>query len=82
MSISLAQQVLSFIGAMLILTAYVGHQMNWMDSRQPIYNVLNAIGSGILTYVALHPFQVGFVLMETVWAIVSVRAIFRPRAER
>lgn len=79
MSISFAQQVLSFVGAIVILTAYVGHQMNWLDSRRPVYNVLNAIGSGILTYVALHPFQIGFVLMETVWAIVSLHALVRPK---
>ncbi|MBA3915837.1 MAG: hypothetical protein H0X25_18680 [Acidobacteriales bacterium] len=81
MSISLAQQVLSFAGAMLILAAYVSHQMNWMDSRAPIYNLLNAAGSAILTYVALHPFQVGFVMMESVWAIVSLYSLLRPRKQ-
>lgn len=74
-------QIFSFIGAMVTLIAYVGHQMKWMDARKALYNVLNAAGSGILVYVAFHPFQVGFVIMETVWLIVSVYAVFRPRRE-
>ena len=70
-------QVVSFVGAMLILIAYVGHQLKWMRSAGAWYNVLNAAGSGILVYVAFHPFSVGFVIMETVWVIVSVWALFR-----
>jgi hypothetical protein len=70
-------QVSSFIGAMLILSAYVGHQMKWMDSRGAGYNILNAIGSGILAYIAFHPFQIGFVVLESVWALISVYALLR-----
>lgn len=71
-------QVASFIGAMLILVAYVGHQMKWMDSGKAEYNILNAIGSAILAYVAFHPFQVGFVVLETTWAAISLWALLRP----
>jgi hypothetical protein len=77
MDISLLRQVASFVGALLILVAYVGHQMKWMDSRQSAYNLLNAVGSGILAYVAFHPFQIGFVVLETVWALISIYAILR-----
>ncbi len=72
MHISLARQLLSFTGALLILIAYVGQQMGWMNPRGAAYNVLNAVGSGILAYIAFQPFQVGFVVLEVVWAIVSV----------
>ena len=70
-------QIASFIGAMLILSAYVGHQMKWMDSRRAGYNILNAIGSGILAYIAFHPFQIGFVVLESVWALISIYALLR-----
>jgi hypothetical protein len=79
MDISLPRQIASFVGALLILVAYVGHQMNWMDSRKAAYNLLNAVGSAILAYVAFHPFQVGFVLLEVVWALISVYALAKPR---
>jgi hypothetical protein len=48
-----------------------------MDANGVAYNVMNAAGSGVLTYVAFHPFQVGFVVLEGVWAIVSVYAVVR-----
>ena len=76
---SMQLQITSFVGAMLILIAYVGHQMKWMNSEGASYNALNAAGSGILVYIAFHPFSVGFVIMETVWVIVSIWALFRHR---
>jgi hypothetical protein len=79
MDISLTKQVASFVGALLILVAYAGQQMNWMDARKPAYNILNAVGSAILAYIAFRPFQIGFVVLEVSWALISVYALFRPR---
>jgi hypothetical protein len=79
MDIALARQLASFVGALLILLAYAGHQMGWMNPRAVAYNVLNAIGSGILGYIALHPFQIGFVVLESVWTLISVYALLRTR---
>jgi hypothetical protein len=70
-------QVVSFVAAMVILVAYVGHQTRRMDANGVAYNVMNAVGSGVLTYVALRPFQIGFVVLEAVWAIVSAYAVIR-----
>src|SRR5437867_3334435 len=81
MDISLARQIVSFLGALLILVAYAGQQMNWMDARKPVYNILNAIGSAILAYIAFRPFQIGFVVLEVSWAVISVYALFRPRRQ-
>ena len=77
MDISLVRQIASFVGALLILAAYAGQQMKWMDPRKPGYNLLNAAGSGILAYIAFHPFQVGFVVLESLWALLSVYALLR-----
>ena len=63
----MSEQLLSFVGALLILLAYAGLQLNWLVPRSLIYNLLNAIGSGILGYVALHPFKLGFVILEFAW---------------
>ena len=79
MNISLARQAFSFAGALLILVAYIGHQMRWMDSRKAAYNILNAVGSAILAYIAFRPFQVGFVVLEVTWTAVSVYALMRQR---
>lgn len=82
MEITMARQIASFAGALLILVAYAGHQMGWMNSRNALYNVVNAVGSAILAYIALRPFQVGFVVLETAWALLSLYALFRPQGER
>jgi hypothetical protein len=78
MNISLARQAASFVGALLILVAYAGHQMNWMNPRRAMYNILNAVGSAILGYIAFSPFQVGFVVLEVTWVLISVYALLRP----
>ena len=80
MSMDLTRQLISFAGALLILIAYVGHQMGWVNARGAAYNILNAAGSAILAWIAFHPFQVGFVVLETVWTIISIWALFRPRS--
>lgn len=77
MQISLARQIASFVGALLILIAYAGAQFGWMSSRKFWYNILNAVGSAILAYIAFRPFQIGFVLLEVAWTIISVYALAR-----
>ena len=77
----MARQAASFAGALLILVAYVGHQWGRMDSRKAAYNILNTLGSAILAYIAFHPFQVGFVVLEVTWALVSAYALVRPAAQ-
>lgn len=78
---SFAWQALSFAGAMMILVAYGGQQMKWMDPKSLLYNLLNIVGSGILCYIALFPFKLGFVVLEGVWVLISIYAIFRNRRE-
>jgi hypothetical protein len=84
MHISLARQAFSFAGALLILIAYAGHQLGYMSAKKLWYNVLNAVGSGILAYIAFVPFQVGFVVLEVAWTLISlyvlVRIARRPRS--
>lgn len=79
---SLMWQALSFAGAMMILVAYTGQQMKWMNSRGLLYNLLNIVGSTILCYIAFFPFKLGFVVLEGVWVLISIYAIFRNRQER
>jgi hypothetical protein len=46
-----------------------------LDSRT--YLVLNLIGSAVLTYLAWHERQWGFLLLKTVWAAVSLWSLVR-----
>ena len=75
----IARQLVSFLGAVLILIAYAGRQMSWINARSATYNILNAAGSAILFWIALHPFQIGFIVLEGVWTLISLWALVRPR---
>ncbi len=79
---SFGWQAISFVGAIMILVAYVGQQMKWMDSRSPLYNLLNIVGSAILCYIAFYPFKAGFVVLEGTWVLISIYAMVRNRRER
>ena len=78
-TMDLTRQLISFVGALLILIAYAGYQMGWINARRPPYNILNAAGSMILWWIAMHPFQVGFVVLEGVWTVISFWALAKPR---
>jgi hypothetical protein len=75
----MTRQIVSFVGALLILIAYAGHQMGRINARGAAYNILNAAGSAILWWIAIHPFQIGFVVLEGVWTLISLWALMRPK---
>jgi hypothetical protein len=70
-------QAISLLGAFLILIAYWGHQQGWMNPKHATYNILNAIGAILLAYVALNPFQAGFLVLECIWTGISLVALWK-----
>jgi hypothetical protein len=70
-------QVVQVIGALLILAAYAAAQFRWLDQYSLSYLVLNLIGSAILAVLAWYEDQWGFLLLETVWALVSAWSLYR-----
>ncbi len=64
-------QVIQVIGALLILTAFTAVQLERMRPDSRPYLALNLVGSAILAVLAVLSSQWGFVLLESVWAIVS-----------
>ncbi|MDQ3928365.1 MAG: hypothetical protein M3328_04355 [Chloroflexota bacterium] len=65
-------QIISLTGSLLILVAFVANQLKRMSSSSLPYVVLNFIGSVILSVVAIIESQWGFLLLEGVWALVSL----------
>ncbi len=64
-------QTISVIGALLILLPFVGSQLGRLSTRSVAYQVLNIVGSGALTVVAVLENQYGFILLEAAWVIAS-----------
>ena len=70
-------QTLSLIGAALLLIGFVSMQMRRMRNDGALFNVLNFTGSGLLAWVAIHDRRVGFIILEVVWALVSIPPMYR-----
>ena len=65
-------QIISVLGAIMILVAYAGNQRGWMDRTSVWYNLLNLVGSALLAWVAIVDHRVGFIFLESAWALLSI----------
>lgn len=70
-------QVIQVAGALLILAAFAAQQLGRMRPDSRTYLVLNLVGAAVLAGLALHEEQWGFLLLETVWALVSAWSLWR-----
>ncbi len=69
-------QVIQIIGALIILGAFAASQLGEMPTDSRLYLLLNLVGSVVLCILAVVESQIGFILLEGVWAIVSAWSLF------
>lgn len=74
-------QLIQIIGALLILAAFAAVQFDRMRPDSRMYLTLNLLGSIILAVLAVAASQWGFVLLESVWAIVSAWGLMQALRE-
>jgi hypothetical protein len=70
-------QGLSLAGAGLILIAYLALQQRWWRSDDRVYLWFNLLGAFALTIVATVDRRAGFIVLEGVWAVVSLISLVR-----
>ena len=72
-------QVVSLLGAAMILAAFGMQQAGKLGPEAPAYLVLNLLGSLILTYFAVGARNLGLIVLEGSWAAISLFSIARSR---
>ena len=70
-------QIAQIAGAVLILVAFTAAQRGTMSPHSRSYLWLNLAGSLVLTVVAAIDFDLGFLLLEAVWAAVSAWGLWQ-----
>jgi hypothetical protein len=71
-------QLLSVAGAAMILGAYLALQRSWLGREHRLFHALNFFGAAMLTVVAVEDRRVGFIVLEAVWAMLSLPGLLRP----
>lgn len=65
-------QVVQVIGSLLVLAGFALAQRGLLDLKSRSYLGVNLVGSGLLAGDAVVEQQWGFLLLEGVWALVSL----------
>ena len=70
-------QVVQLVGAVIVLGAFIANQRFGLPSDSAKFLLANGVGTAILAVVAAVNGDLGFLLLEGVWAIVSFLSLAR-----
>jgi len=73
---------LGFTGAFMILLAFIMNQLKFLGREDFAYDALNAAGGMMLVGYALIIGSYPFLLLNGVWALISLRDVVRKRKEK
>jgi hypothetical protein len=70
-------QAISLAGAAMILAAFAAQQAGRMRPTDTVYLVLNFAGAAILAYFAVEARNLGLIVLEGSWALISAWSLGR-----
>jgi hypothetical protein len=73
-------QVISVVGALLVLAGYAALQSGALSRESRLFNAVNFFGLALLAWVAVRDRRWGFILLEGVWALLSLPGMVRRRS--
>jgi hypothetical protein len=71
-------QFAGLLGCTILLVAYA--TLQWIGgvvAKHPMFNLANLVGSLLLLWVAIVDVRWGFIILESVWSIVSIPPLLR-----
>ena len=71
----LISQAIAYLGMMLILGAFLLETRDVLDSKNKIYLLMRALGSGLLAVRALLVKEWAFLILEIVWCLAAIIAM-------
>ena len=71
------ETLVELAGALLILSAFALAQLNRLETASRTYLTLNLVGAGTLAVAAAVDGDIGFLLLEGVWAAISAYSLGR-----
>ena len=73
-------QAVSLIGALLVLGAFALLNTGKLRPTDLSYVLANFVGASLLAWVAVADRRVGFILLESSWAVLSLAPLLRGKA--
>jgi multisubunit Na+/H+ antiporter MnhB subunit len=70
-------QLISIAGALLILLPFAGSQLGRLSPHSIAYQLMNLVGAASLTAVAVIEVQLGFILLEGIWTLMSAIGVWK-----
>ncbi len=71
------EQAVSITGALFVLGAFAAQRFRLLSADGWAYLLLNFFGGAMLCAVAISSEQLGFILLEGAWAIISLWGLYR-----
>lgn len=81
----MTEQAIQLVAAIIVLAAFVLSQQRRMSPDSALYLFMNALGTAILAVLAGLNGDIGFLLLEGVWAAYStwrLRRVLQPAGSR